>query len=51
MRRYACCYAAGHRGARLFRAHVAKAEGPEEFREVVERYFPRDDRAGTELPQ
>jgi len=49
MRRYACCYAAGHRGARQFRAHAAQAAGPAEFREVLYRYFPTD--AGSEGPR
>lgn len=42
MRRYACCYAQGRAGAREFRTYVAKARDPAEFREIVERYFPRD---------
>ncbi len=40
MRRYACCYAVGHRGARQFRAHVAQAAGPAQFRTVLEKHFP-----------
>jgi tRNA-dihydrouridine synthase B len=43
MRRYAACYGHGSHGARAFRAHVALAATPEEFREVVMRYFPSDD--------
>jgi len=42
MRKYACCYAQGRAGARDFRKHVATVETPEEFGDVVERYFPRD---------
>jgi tRNA-dihydrouridine synthase B len=42
MRKYACCYAQSRPGARQFRVHAAKVETPAEFREVVERYFPRD---------
>jgi tRNA-dihydrouridine synthase B len=42
MRKYACCYAQGRRGARQFRAHVAQAATPEVFRDVVDQYFPRD---------
>lgn len=42
MRKYACCYAQGRRGARDFRKHVAKVTTREEFDGVVERYFPRD---------
>lgn len=42
MRRYACCYAQGRPGARFFRMHVAGVKTEQEFREVVERYFPRE---------
>lgn len=41
MRKYACCYAQGRAGAREFRSKVAKVETPEEFIEVVERWFPK----------
>jgi tRNA-dihydrouridine synthase B len=41
MRKYACCYAQGRFGARSFRTHVANVTTPEEFRDVVQRYFPR----------
>ena len=41
MRRYACTYATGKRGARAFREHAAKCRTTEEFREIVERYFPK----------
>ena len=41
MRKYACCYAQGRRGARKFRAHVAVISTPEEFHEVVNAHFPR----------
>jgi tRNA-dihydrouridine synthase B len=40
MRRYACCYGHGSRGAREFRGHVAVAATQEEFLAVVNRYFP-----------
>ncbi|MEM9353094.1 MAG: tRNA-dihydrouridine synthase [Planctomycetota bacterium] len=40
MRKYACCYAQGRRGARDFRKHVAKIETPAEFYGVVEQHFP-----------
>lgn len=40
MRRYACCYGHGFRGAREFRGHVAAAAAPGEFQAVVDRYFP-----------
>lgn len=54
MRKFACCYAQGLPGARCFRTHVAQVKTPEEFYEVVERYFPRtasaaDRRASTSL--
>jgi len=42
MRRYACCYAQGHRGARAFRGRVSGVVTPAQFTEVVERHFPRD---------
>ncbi len=41
MRKYACCYAQGRRGARDFRQHAAKVNTPDDFNAVVERYFPR----------
>jgi tRNA-dihydrouridine synthase B len=41
MRKYACCYAQGRRGARQFRGHVAHVREPAEFHDVVERFFPR----------
>jgi len=41
MRKYACCYAAGRPGAREFRTYAAKVSSPAEFREIVDRYFPR----------
>jgi tRNA-dihydrouridine synthase B len=40
MRKYACCYAQGRRGARSFRSHVAKVTTPAEFLAVVGQYFP-----------
>lgn len=46
MRKYACCYAQGRSGARLFRTHVSKAESPAAFLEIVERYFPREAAGG-----
>ena len=42
MRKYACCYAQGRFGARIFRTHVAKVESAEEFLRVVKEHFPRD---------
>jgi tRNA-dihydrouridine synthase B len=46
MRRYACCYAQGHAGARAFRNNVVRTTSPEEFLEVVERDFPRQEAQG-----
>lgn len=43
MRKYACCYAQGCRGARQFRKEVATVSTPAEFVEVVDRTFPRED--------
>lgn len=40
IRKYACCYAQGIPGARLFRTKVAQVESPSHFYEVVEKYFP-----------
>ena len=48
MRKYACCYAQGKFGARLFRTHVAHVETPEEFYRVVEEHFPREKPVATE---
>jgi len=44
MRKYACCYAQGRRGAREFRTYVAQVGSSEEFLNVVEKYFPRESR-------
>jgi tRNA-dihydrouridine synthase B len=41
MRKFACCYAQNKHGARHFRTHVGKVETPEQFYEVVEKYFPK----------
>ena len=43
MRKYACCYAQGRRGARYFRANVGNVKTPVEFLQVVDDYFPVDD--------
>lgn len=43
MRKYACCYAQGRRGARKFRTLVAQVDSPEQFLEIVREYFPVDD--------
>ena len=42
MRKYACCYAQGRRGARDFRKYVATVASPDEFHRVVAEYFPAD---------
>ncbi len=42
MRKYACCYAQGRRGAREFRSRVARVMTPQEFMGIVEDYFPRE---------
>ena len=44
MRKYACCYAQGRRGARSFRSRVAVIDTPAEFFTVVEESFPRDNK-------
>ena len=41
MRKYACCYAQGRPGAREFRTQVSHVSTPAEFRDIVERHFPR----------
>jgi len=43
MRKFACCYAQGRRGARSFRTYAAKVSTPQEFYDIVEQYFPRDE--------
>jgi len=48
MRKYACCYAQGHRGARAFRAAIAQVATPEDFREAVGRYFPQGDHGSAD---
>lgn len=42
MRKYACCYAQGRRGAREFRSRIVKVSTSAEFYEVVEASFPRE---------
>lgn len=41
MRKYACCYAQGRRGAREFRKRVVKVASVAEFYQVVEESFPK----------
>jgi tRNA-dihydrouridine synthase B len=43
MRKFGACYAQGRAGARYFRTHVQQVTTPEEFRRVVELYFPREE--------
>ena len=45
MRKYACCYAQGKRGARFFRTHVARVSSSAEFYNVVSEYFPASESA------
>ncbi len=40
MRKYACCYAQGKRGARQFRTQVAKVSTADDFYAVVNEHFP-----------
>ena len=47
MRKYACCYATGRFGARIFRTHVARVESAEEFLSVVREHFPREHQPAT----
>lgn len=41
MRKYACCYAQGMRGARQFRRQIAQVSKPSEFYETVQQLFPK----------
>lgn len=41
MRKFACCYAQNKHGARHFRTHVGRVETPEQFYNVVEKFFPK----------
>ena len=50
MRKFACCYAQGRAGAREFRSRVVKAINPDEFRTIVEQFFPRDGVAVLNRP-
>jgi tRNA-dihydrouridine synthase B len=43
MRKFAACYSQGRTGARYFRTYIQKARNPEEFENVVDRYFPRNE--------
>ncbi len=48
MRKYACCYAQGRPGARDFRTYASRVASADEFYEVVERYFPRNEKCVVE---
>ena len=48
MRKYACCYAQGRRGARQFRTHVSRVSTPVEFQQVVDQYFPTDHESASQ---
>ena len=41
MRKFACCYAQGRRGAREFRKQVVRVSTDSDFQHVVEQFFPR----------
>ena len=43
MRKYACCYAQGRPGARHFRRYVAHVSTTEEFLNVVDEHFPKEN--------
>lgn len=45
MRKFACCYAQGKRGARHFRSHVANVTTSAEFHAVVDEHFPTETQA------
>ena len=47
MRKYACCYAQGRRGAREFRSRIVKITHPSEFHTVVNECFPCDSEAAA----
>ena len=49
MRKYACCYAQGKRGARHFRSNVANVSSAGEFYDVVDEHFPRESSAAPSL--
>lgn len=46
MRRFACCYAQGCRGARAFRDRIARVSTPQEFAHVVRQHFPEQPQEG-----
>lgn len=50
MRKYACCYAQGRRGARDFRALASKCSTTAEFVKIVNETFPKDGQF-TDAPE
>lgn len=48
MRKFACCYAQGRPGARMFRTKVARVESPAEFYSIVKETFPKDEIPATQ---
>lgn len=48
MRRYACCYAQGRRGAREFRSLISKCDTTEHFVRIVNTTFPLEHAEKTE---
>ena len=47
MRKFACCYAQGKPGARIFRGQVSHISTPAEFYAAVEACFPKVERPAT----
>ncbi len=47
MRKYACCYAQGKPGARMFRRHVSTVNDAVEFHQVVADHFPVGETAAA----
>ena len=50
MRKYACCYAQGRRGAREFRKQVVQVNTSAEFLDVVAKHFPQDRKEAVGQP-
>ncbi len=50
MRKYACCYAQGKHGARHFRREIGTVATPDEFFDIVDRFFPREVPEGDRVP-
>jgi tRNA-dihydrouridine synthase B len=42
MRKFGCCYAQGHPGARAFRARASRCRTNAEFEQIVRELFPRE---------